>query len=82
MAQRAGPVLQYIGTLDRPSHVGMVEAGQRWTVLELAKRELQFSDVDGVWDYDALAAQPKLKARADRLVQAWAQARWEKKSEE
>lgn len=79
-AQPAGPVLQYIGTLDRPSHVGMVEAGQRWTVLELAKRELRFSDVEGVWDYDALAAQPKLKARADRLVQAWAQARWEKRS--
>ena len=77
--RRGGPVLQYIGTLDRPSHVGMVDARGRWTVLELQARRVRFSDVAGSWDYDALEGRPELVARADKLVSSWATARWKKR---
>jgi hypothetical protein len=72
------PVLQYIGTLDRPAQVGIVEPGQRWTVLRLEDRSVRFSDVPGSFDFDALAGRPPLKARADRLVAAWESERWTK----
>lgn len=73
-AQR--PVLQYIGTLDRPSYIGLVDAGQRWTVLQLQDREMTFSDVAGAYSYDALRSRPDLKTRADRLILEWEKARW------
>jgi hypothetical protein len=72
------PVVQYIGTLDRPAQVGMVEARQRWTVLKLDDRTVRFSDVRGRFDYDGLSRHPQLKARANRLVTAWARERWVK----
>lgn len=70
------PVLQYIGTLDRPSYIGLVDARQRWTVLRLQDREVTFSDVAGAYSYDALASRPDLKPRADRLILEWEKARW------
>jgi phosphoglycerol transferase MdoB-like AlkP superfamily enzyme len=75
-ARHGGAVLQYIGTLDRPAFVGMVEAGQRWTVLKLADRTVRFSDVAGVHGYKDLASSPSLRDRAARLVAAWERERW------
>jgi hypothetical protein len=72
----AAPVLQYIGTLDRPSHVGMVEPGQRWTVLQVQERRVSFSEQPGSYGYEELASKPALKARADRLIAAWERERW------
>lgn len=69
-----GAVLQYIGTLDRPAHIGMVEEGGRWTVLKLDDRSLRFSDIPGVHDVDALDG--ALGARAARLIRMWEEARW------
>ena len=77
-ARRDRPVLEYIGTLDRPTFVGAVDASRRWTVLKVQDRSVRFSDVPGVYDYDALASRPALKQRADTLVRSWEMARWEK----
>jgi hypothetical protein len=75
---RNSPVLQYIGTLDRPGQVGIVEPGQRWTILKLEDRSVSFSDSAGTFPYETLASQPRLKARADRLVATWESERWAK----
>ncbi|HEX9965364.1 MAG TPA: sulfatase-like hydrolase/transferase [Allosphingosinicella sp.] len=71
-----GPVFQYIGSLDRPAAVGIVEAGGVWTTLNLETEELWFSDTGRRARYRALAAGSPDKARADRLVNEWARQRW------
>ena len=72
----ARPVLQYIGTLDRPAWIGIAGSGQRWTSLRLQDEEVRFSDIDRPFSYGALGAHPALKARADRLLLAWERERW------
>lgn len=69
-------VFQYIGTVDRPAVIGIVEAGERWTTLNLETEELWFSDSGRRIRYKALAAGSAEKARADRLVNEWARQRW------
>ncbi|HKT14521.1 MAG TPA: sulfatase-like hydrolase/transferase, partial [Allosphingosinicella sp.] len=72
------PVLEYIGTLDRPAFVGVVDAAGRWTVMKVQDRSVRFSDVPGAFEYDKLAGHPDLKKRVEMLVRSWAMARWEK----
>jgi hypothetical protein len=67
-------VVQYIGTLDRPSRIGMVEDGMKWTVLDTSERTVSFSDLGKSRRYEALPA--SLKSRANRLVHAWETERW------
>lgn len=69
-------VFQYIGTLDRPGVVGIVEAGGVWTTLNLETEELWFSDSGRHVRYRGLKAGSPDKARADRLVDEWARQRW------
>jgi phosphoglycerol transferase MdoB-like AlkP superfamily enzyme len=69
-------VFQYIGTLDRPGLIGIVEAGGVWTTLNLETEELWFSDSGRRVRYRELAAGSPEKARADRLVDEWARQRW------
>lgn len=69
-------VFQYIGTLDRPAVIGIVEPGGRWTTLDLETEELWFSDSGRRMRYRTLAAGSADKARADRLVDEWARQRW------
>jgi phosphoglycerol transferase MdoB-like AlkP superfamily enzyme len=69
-------VFQYIGTLDRPASVGIVEAGGIWTTLNLETEELWFSDSGRRIRYRELPAGSPDKARADRLVDEWARQRW------
>ncbi len=69
-------VFQYIGTLDRPGSIGIVEAGGVWTSLNLDTEELWFSDSGRRVRYGELAAGSEAKARADRLVNEWARQRW------
>jgi phosphoglycerol transferase MdoB-like AlkP superfamily enzyme len=73
-AKRA--VFQYIGTLDRPGSIGIVEAGGVWTTLNLDTEELWFSDSGRRVRYRELAAGSAERARADRLVDEWARQRW------
>jgi phosphoglycerol transferase MdoB-like AlkP superfamily enzyme len=69
-------VFQYIGTLDRPGSIGIVEAGGVWTTLNLDTEELWFSDSGRRVRYRTLAPGSPEKARADRLVNEWARQRW------
>jgi hypothetical protein len=69
-------VFQYIGTIDRPAVIGIVEAGGIWTTLDLETEELWFSDSGKRVRYRVLAAGSADKARADRLVDEWARQRW------
>jgi phosphoglycerol transferase MdoB-like AlkP superfamily enzyme len=69
-------VFQYIGTLDRPGVVGIVEAGGVWTTLNLETEELWFSDTGRHVRYRDLSAGSAEKARADRLVEEWERQRW------
>jgi phosphoglycerol transferase MdoB-like AlkP superfamily enzyme len=71
-----GPVFQYIGTLDRPAAVGIVEAGEVWTTLNLETEEVWFSDSGRRIRYRELRAGSAEKARADRLVREWERQRW------
>jgi hypothetical protein len=71
-----GPVLQFIGSLDRPSLIGMAEAGGALTTLSLRDGRIASTGPGGAGRYGALPNGP-LKARADRLATLWAQARWE-----
>jgi hypothetical protein len=69
-------VFQYIGALDRPGVIGMVEAGGVWTTLNLDTEEVAFSDTGRRARYRDLPAGSAEKARADRLVEEWARERW------
>jgi phosphoglycerol transferase MdoB-like AlkP superfamily enzyme len=71
-----GAVFQYIGTIDRPGVVGIVEAGGVWTTLNLETEEVWFSDSGRRERYRELRAGSAEKARADRLVDEWARQRW------
>ncbi|HEX8224408.1 MAG TPA: sulfatase-like hydrolase/transferase [Allosphingosinicella sp.] len=69
-------VFQYIGTIDRPAVVGIVEPGGVWTTLDLETEEVSFSDTGLRARYRELRAGSAEKARADRLVHEWARQRW------
>lgn len=69
-------VFQYIGSLDRPGSIGIVEAGGIWTTLNLDTEEAWFSDTGRRMRYRTLASGSREKARADRLVDEWARQRW------
>jgi phosphoglycerol transferase MdoB-like AlkP superfamily enzyme len=69
-------VFQYIGTLESPGSIGIVEAGGVWTTLNLDTEELWFSDSGRRVRYRELKAGSAEKARADRLVDEWARQRW------
>jgi hypothetical protein len=69
-------VFQYIGTMESPGAVGIVEAGGVWTTLDLETEELWFSDSGRRVRYPDLRAGSPEKARADRLVQEWERQRW------
>lgn len=69
-------VFQYIGALDRPGVIGMVEAGAVWTTLNLDTEEVSFSDSGRRARYRDLAAGSADRIRADRLVNEWARQRW------
>ena len=69
-------VFQYIGTLDRPGLIGIVEPGAVWTTLNLETEELWFSDTGRRVRYRELASGSAEKQRADRLVDEWARQRW------
>ena len=73
-AKRA--VFQYIGTLERPGVIGMVEAGGVWTTLSLETEEVSFSDTGRRLRYRDLRPGTADRRRADRLVEEWARQRW------
>ena len=72
----AGPVFQYIGDLDAPTEIGMVERGARWTTMRVDTELVWFSDSGRRLRYAGLRRGSPEKARADRLIDEWARQRW------
>lgn len=68
-------VFQYLGTLDRPGAIGLVDAAGRRTVFNLFEETV--STVPGRWTpYAGLTANSTDKRAADALIQEWARQRW------
>lgn len=70
------PVFQYLGTLDEPGAIGMVERGGVWTILDFATREIRFSDQGAAIRYADLPRSGPLRTRAEQLVASWGRERW------
>lgn len=73
----SGPVFQLLGTLDKPSMIGMAEAGGAMTALSLRDGRVFATAPPAAGRYAALAAGSALKQKADRLANLWARHRWE-----
>lgn len=77
-AAEPGPrrVFQYIGSLDRPSSIGWVDASGEWTIFSFDREALWTSD-DPEWrSYAGLAAGSASREEADALISAWGRERW------
>jgi phosphoglycerol transferase MdoB-like AlkP superfamily enzyme len=68
------PVFQYIGDLDRPASIAMVESGGRWTRLDLSTEEVEGEGGRGL--FRALPASSPLGAKARQLIYMWERERW------
>lgn len=77
-AEVKGSVFQFIGSLEKPRSIGLIEADGLWTVLDLETRVVDFKDQNRLMDYDQLAEFPELKERTDRLIFEWERHRWER----
>jgi hypothetical protein len=70
-----GGVFQYLGTLDRPGAIGLVDASGRRTIFNLFEETV--STAAGRWaPYADLAVGSAEKRAADALIQEWARQRW------
>jgi hypothetical protein len=72
-----GPIFQFLGPLDRPSIIGMTEAGGRMTTLSLRDGHVVSTAPAAAARYASLPPGSWLRTRADRVVGLWARARWE-----
>lgn len=69
-------VFQYLGSLDRPGSIGLVEAGGRRIVFDLF-REAVWTSGTGRWTpYSALEEGSAEKRATDALIDEWARQRW------
>jgi hypothetical protein len=73
---RPRPVFQYIGTLDRPSSIGLAQAGGRLTSLRLDTEDVVFEDLGLTRPYRDLPPGGALRRRAEALIDRWAEERW------
>jgi len=71
-------VLQFIGSLDSPRVVGIVEQGEKWTILDLHSQLVSFPDLSRSVYYQNIDEYPLLKKRTDRLIIKWERERWKK----
>lgn len=75
-AATPGRVFQYIGSLERPSSIGLVDGAGRWTVFSF-DRDALWTSRTGAWrDYRALAAGSPGRSEADALIREWGRQRW------
>jgi hypothetical protein len=72
-----GAVLQFLGPLDRPAIIGMTEPGGAMTTLSLRDGHVVSTAPAAAGRYESLPQGGWLRARADRVVELWARARWE-----
>jgi hypothetical protein len=70
------PVFQYIGSLETPSSIGLVEAAGRTVVFDLQREVVDFGGEVGTRLYAELDEDQPLKERTDRLIREWERQRW------
>lgn len=75
-----GRVFQYIGSLERPSSIGVVDAAGRWTIFSF-DRDALWTSASGRWrDYRALRPGTAGRGEADALIREWGRQRWLQRS--
>lgn len=74
---RDRPVLQIIGSLERPQLVGTVSYGEIRTILDLRTRKVFFSDLKRWEDFDTAWEDSTLAPRTRALINLWERTRWE-----
>jgi len=75
-APAGGPVFQYLGSLDRPGSIGLVDGAGRRTIFNLYE-ETVWSSASNRWQaYAALPAGGAERRAADALLHEWARQRW------
>lgn len=74
---RDRPVLQIIGSLDKPQLVGIVSYGEIRTILDLRTRKVFLSDLKRWEDFDIAWEDSILGTRTQTLINLWERARWE-----
>lgn len=71
-----GRVFQYIGSLDRPSSVGTVDARGRYAIFSF-DREALWTSASPAWRaYRSLGPGSAERAEADALIREWGRQRW------
>jgi hypothetical protein len=70
-----GRVFQYIGSLERPSSIGLVDGAGRWTIFSFDREALWTSALPSWRDYRTLAAGAG-RLEADALIREWGRQRW------
>jgi len=75
-APSGAPVFQYLGSLDRPGSIGMVDGAGRRIVFNFFEDAVWTSAADRWTLYADLAATSTERRDADALIQLWARQRW------
>lgn len=70
-------VFHYIGGLDEPASIGLVDPGVRFTTFDLDTEAVGFSERGTKRRYDTWPAGSPDRARADRLIREWEKRRWD-----
>lgn len=70
------PVLQILSYFARPSLIGRVETGKRWTTFSPRTGQV-WSEDSGSADYASLPADSALRHKVDALVTSWMATRWQ-----
>lgn len=71
-----GRVFQYIGTLERPSSIGLVDASGRWTIFSFDREALWTSRAPLWRPYRSLEGGSAGRGEADALIREWGRQRW------
>ena len=69
-----GRVFQYIGSLERPSSIGSVDAAGRWTIFSF-DREALWTSASPAWRFYR-ALEGAGRTEADALIREWGRQRW------
>ena len=68
-------MFQFIGDLDRPAQIGLVEPGGRWTIYDFDAGDVRLVPGSPL-SYAALHPHSPEKAHADHLIRRWETERW------
>lgn len=74
---RDRPILQVIGSLEKPQLIGIVSHGEIRTILDLRTRKVFFNDLKRWEDFDTAWDDSNLAPRTQALINLWERTRWE-----